>query len=119
MATKEHLFEDVSRALDTWVSTVTDSLTRKDAQLAWADDAVPYRAISEALTTAGVAPEAVRAVLSESMRGLAHSIFVALDGGTSLAEHGRLHVVDEQGESIGEGLHEGFVTHLVGSGRLT
>jgi hypothetical protein len=27
--------------------------------------------------------------------------------------------VDEQGESIGEGLHEGFVTHLVGSGRLT
>jgi hypothetical protein len=26
--------------------------------------------------------------------------------------------VDEQGKSIGEGLHEGFVTHLVGSGRL-
>lgn len=119
MATKEHLFEDVSQALDTWVSTATDSLTKQDAQLAWTDDAAPYRAISEALTSAGVASDAVRAVLSESMRGLAHSIFVVLDGGTSLAEHGRLHVVDEQRQSIGEGLHEGFVAHLLRSGRLT
>ncbi|MCO5356069.1 hypothetical protein [Acidovorax kalamii] len=118
MATKEQLFDDVSVALDGWVSGMTDSLTNTEAPLEWVDDVRPYRVISEALTAANVDPQAVRAVLREGLRGFAHTIFVALDGGTHLAEHGRLYVVDADGKSIGEGLHESFVDHLLDSGRL-
>jgi hypothetical protein len=42
----------------------------------------------------------------------------ALDGGTSLAEKGRLYVVDERGNRLGEGLHEDFVGYLLETGRL-
>jgi len=41
-----------------------------------------------------------------------------MDGGTALAEKGRLYVVDEHGRRIGEGLHEDFVRYLMDTGRL-
>lgn len=102
MATKEHLFEDVSMALETWVSAMTEAVTLRSPSPNWVDDVKPYQVIAEALNGAQVDPETVRAVMSEGLRGFAHSIFVALDGGTKLAEHGRLHVVNSEGEPIGE-----------------
>ena len=38
MAIKEHLFEDVSLALDSWVSAMTASLLNEEARPAWVED---------------------------------------------------------------------------------
>ena len=62
--------------------------------------------------------ETVSKVLSECLRGFGVSFLTALDGGTSLAEKGRLYVVDERGNRLGDGLHEDFVGYLMETGRL-
>ena len=47
-----------------------------------------------------------------------HSMLVIVDGGTASAEVGRISLVDETGESLGDGLHEVFVEHLFETERL-
>ena len=47
-----------------------------------------------------------------------HSTLVVVDGGTASAEIGRVRLVDEGGEPLGEGLHELFVDHLFDTGRM-
>jgi hypothetical protein len=41
-----------------------------------------------------------------------HSVLVTIDGGSASAEVGRIYLVDETGQSLGEGLHELFVDYL-------
>jgi uncharacterized membrane protein len=57
-------------------------------------------------------------VLSECFRGLLVSMLTALDGGTALAENGRIYLVNERGEKLGAALHEDFVAFLMETGRL-
>lgn len=118
MATKNDLFEDMARALEAWSTAASEALTDPQSDLVWVEDEKPYREIQHALVAAGVARETLAKVLSECFRGLGHSFLVALDGGTALAEKGRLYVVDEHGRRVGEGLHDDFVGYLIDTGRL-
>jgi hypothetical protein len=77
-----------------------------------------YRAIQHAFANSGVDSSVVKAVLSECLRGLAVSFLTTLDGGTALAEKGRIYLVDERGKRLGEGLHDDFVSFLIDSRRL-
>ena len=118
MATKDDLFEDMARALEAWTTAASEALTDPQSDLVGVDDEKPYREIQHALVAAGVPRETLAKVLSECFRGLGHSFLVALDGGTALAEKGRLYVVDEHGSRVGEGLHDDFVGYLIDTGRL-
>jgi hypothetical protein len=46
-------------------------------------------------------------ILADSLRGLAHSILVALDGGTTMSNEGRVvWLKDADGQVVAEGLHQ-------------
>jgi hypothetical protein len=48
-----------------------------------------------------------------------HSVLVMIDGGASSAAAGRVHLCDENGASIGEGLHEAYVDYLFETGKMS
>lgn len=116
--TKVDVFEDIAVSLDYWADAASDALTKLDADLTWVEDPGPYQRIREALSNAGVGGDAVRMVFAECIRGFAVSILSTIDGGTVLAEKGRISLVNEDGESLGEGLHDDFVGHLFDTDRL-
>lgn len=119
MATKLDLFEDLAGALDYWTALASEALTNRDTKLDWVEDDVPYREIQNAFATAGVSDATVAKVLSECLRGYCVSLLTALDGGTALADKGRIYLIDERGNHLGEGLHDDFVGYLMDTGRLT
>ena len=118
MTIKEDLFEDMATAVDSWTASALSALTKSDADLAWADSELSFIRLRGALLAGGVDESDLSQVFSECLRGLANSFLAILDGGTQLAEHGRVYVVDEAGNRIGEGLHDEFVSYLISSGRL-
>lgn len=119
MAKKVDLFEDIATAMESWTAAASDALTNEDSDLTWVESSEPYQQIRQALVAGGVSSETVAKVLSECLRGFGASVFVALDGGTRLAETGRLYLVDDNGNRLGEGLHDDFVGYLLETGRLT
>lgn len=117
-ATKFDLFEDVAVSMEFWTKIASKALTDSYAKLGWVEEEEPYKKIQEALKDSGVDELDVAKVFSECFRGFAVSFLTALDGGTALAEKGRIYVVDEDDVRLGEGLHQDFVGHLLGTGRL-
>lgn len=116
--TQQDLFEDIATAMDLWVSTAVQALSDKSADLHWTETDAPYRTLQAAIGRADVDPGAISTVFQEVLRGFAVSFFTCLDGGTALAEKGRIYVTDETGRRLGEGLHLAFVGHLMDTNRL-
>jgi hypothetical protein len=115
---QQDLFEDIATAMDLWVRTAALALSDKSADLQWTETDAPYRVLQDAIGRADVDPGAINAVFQEVLRGFAVSFFTCLDGGTALAEKGRIYVTDEAGRRLGEGLHSAFVGHLMDTNRL-
>lgn len=118
MVTKFDLFEDMAVALESWTNAAAEAVTNQRADLQWVDTEEPYKKLQMALASSEVEASSVKLVFAECLRGFATSLFTALDGGTALAEKGRIYLVDENGRMLGEGLHEDFVAYLIKSGRL-
>lgn len=116
MIERKDFFEDIAVALDTWAQTATDATTNPEADLLWVENEGPYRGLQDALS--GIDESVIREVFAECLRGFAVSLLTGLDGGSALAEKGRLYLVDERGQRLGEGLHNDFVGHLMDTGRL-
>lgn len=116
--TKSDLFEDIATSMDSWTEAVSDALTKPGADLMWVEQQEPYQKLQRALAAAGVDGSDLKKVLAECLRGFAVSILTAVDGGTALAEKGRVYLVDGDGNNLGEGLHDDFVSHLLDTGRL-
>ncbi|WP_041942854.1 hypothetical protein [Variovorax paradoxus] len=116
--TKIDLFEDIAVSMEFWTKSASKALTDRHANLGWVEEEEPYKKIQEALMDSGVNELDVAKVFSELFRGFAVSFLTALDGGTALAEKGRIYVVDENDVRLGEGLHQDFVGHLLDTGRL-
>ncbi len=58
-------------------------------------------------------PPETHEVLQSCLTGLAHSLLVVIDGGTTMSDGGRrAWLTDEHGEPIGDGLHELLFEHL-------
>lgn len=102
-----------------WLDTTTAALTKPNADAEWVEDLESLAEIRNAIVAAGVDEKAVAQILSECFRGLAISVLTILDGGTQLSERGRVVAVDENGDQLGDDLHNEFVTYLIESGRLT
>lgn len=111
------LFEDLANAAEgiartttrDWLATGTpDWLDREDHE---ARERLAKALDSEDLQAA------LERVLIEDMWTLLHSVFVAIEGGTSAAEVVSLDLVDDKNVSLGPGLNERFVGYLFETGR--
>jgi hypothetical protein len=45
-------------------------------------------------------------IIEDELRGLYHGLFVIFDGGSALADHGLVGVVDDEGQAFDRFLHE-------------
>lgn len=115
---KLDFFEDIAVQMDSWVEGVSNAMTKSDSDLVWVEDKAPYQRIQNLIASSEVGECDVKMVLAECFRGIIVSVLTALDGGTALAEKGRVYLVDEDGNRLGEGLHDDFVGHLLDSGRF-
>ena len=109
------VFEDLALICDLSWSTARDALV--DGSLAWTDRPDAF----ERLRSLVKSPEDVDAfatAVQEFVHVALHSMLVIVDGGSASAEVGRVRLVDETGESLGDGLHEVFVDHLFETERL-
>lgn len=118
MKMDELFFEDVAVAVETFVGSARELLTTESAAPIWIDNEDAYNRVRSALVSGGVRTADLEAVFEEILRGLSHSFFAILDGASHLAETGRVYLVDERGNHLGEGLHERYVSYLFDSGRL-
>ena len=118
ISSKQAMFEDIAEAVDSWSSASASALARIDADTTWIDDQDSLTSLRTALLEAEVLESDVEKIMSECLRGLAVSFLTIFDGGTKLAECGRIYVVDENGDRLGEGLHDDFVSYLLDSGRM-
>lgn len=48
----------------------------------------------------------VREIIQDEMRGLYHGNLVVFDGGSSLADHGLIKIIDDEGTTFSTHLHE-------------
>lgn len=118
MIDKNDFFEDMAIVLKSWINSSSEAITDEYADLIWADGEESFRRIRDVLSENGADKTDVEQVFSECLRGLAVSFLTVLDGGTALAEKGRVYLVDEDGNRLGEGLHDDFFSHLLEAGRL-
>lgn len=118
MVEKSDFFQDLAAALDVWSQASAESLRSDEADLLWIENKDSRIRIREALEQVGVESSDVHAVLNECFRGLLVSVLSIIDGATEMAEKGRVHLVNENGKSLGEGLHQEFVNYLFDTGRL-
>jgi hypothetical protein len=91
-------------------SPMTDSYLQDEFLRVFADGhkATAKRIVSK-LTELNIAPELhsqIRDVVAEEIRGLYHGNLVVFDGGSSLADHGLIKIVDDRGTPFITYLHE-------------
>ena len=118
MQSRDMFLEDLAKSLDYWVREIVTVLVDPAADLTWTDDPASFRRLQEAVGQRGLTKEDVEPVVSESLRGFVVSVLTIIDGGTDLARRLRLALVDESGTSLGEALHDEFVSHLIKTGRM-
>ena len=116
--TKLDLFEDIAVSMDSWINAASTAMTTPNSDLSWVEEPGAYQRIQNAISKSGLREDDLKNVLAECLRGFAVSLLTTLDGGTALAEKGRVYLVDEDGNALGNGLHDDFVSHLLDSGRL-
>jgi len=117
-ATKSDLFEDIAISMDSWAQAVSDAMIEPNTDLVWVEEQNIYRKFQCAFAGTDITRDDIKKVLAECLRGFAVSILTAIDGGTALSEKGRLYLVDEDGNRLGEGLHDDFMSHLLNTKRL-
>jgi len=118
MKVRDKFFEDMATLMDYWTQKASESLTDESADLVWTDNPESFRNAQRAGQKGALARKDVEIALAECFRGLAVSFLTIIDGGTKLAEEARIQLIDEEGSSLGEGLHDAFVEHLLDTGRL-
>lgn len=111
MPNKIDFFSDLSDSLNYWNKVTTSSVTDQTADLMWVNNAAAFKRLQSVLADKGL-EEDISIILKESMQGLAHSFLCILDGATKLSEKGRVYLVDQCDNKLGEGLHEEFAEFL-------
>ena len=115
---KNELFADLVACIDSWSDAATKALTSDDDDATiWVDRRLAFAKLRAALVSHGVPAAVVQEVLTECFEGIAHSFLCILDGATALSDTGRIYAVDEDGCSLGDGLHEDFVDYLFNQDR--
>ncbi|NMG72979.1 hypothetical protein [Parazoarcus communis] len=117
-ARKSDFLEEIAVSIDYWVDTVAEAMTDLSADLIWVDEQEPYQRLQKVFENSELNNDDLKKVIAECLRGFTVSVLTAIDGGTALAEKGRVYLVDDAGNNLGEGLHDDFVSHLLETGRL-
>jgi len=118
MQVREKFLEELARYFQYWVKHSSEAITQENVDLIWTDNPDSFKNIQKALAQNRITKTDVENVFSECLQGFAVSFLTIIDGGTALAQETRLHIVDENGKSLGEGLHELFIGHLLDTGRM-
>jgi hypothetical protein len=111
MPTKTDFFSDLSDSLTYWNKVTTSSVTDQTADLMWVSNEAAFKRLQNVLADRGL-EEDIAIILKESMQGLVHSFLCILDGTTKISENGRVYLVDQNINKLGEGLHEEFAEFL-------
>lgn len=109
-------FEDLAVTTDDLRKTAKEALLGGD--LVWPERPEAFARLRSRLTSEADR-EAFASAVAEIVDVAVLSILVAIDGGSASAEVGRVELVDETGQSLGDGLHELYVDHLFDTGRMT
>jgi hypothetical protein len=117
MTSERALFEQLASNLEYWTETAVESLSNPSAPAKWPENPDAFRAVSERLNDPDVRAS-FRTAIGEVLRGHLHSVLVALDGGSAMAETTTLALVDQNGKKLPEGLHELFLDYLAETDRL-
>jgi|GEM_PF-1181349 len=112
MTKKEEFFEDMANAIDSWTDAATKAVTEQISGLTWGANKDSFKHIRQVLLSHDVPKEVVEEMFSECFQGLAHSFLCTLDGATALSDTGRIYVVDEDGNELGDGLHGDFAEYF-------
>lgn len=108
-------FEDLAVIRDSaWVSAQAALL---DDGNMWVSDIAAFERLRSTLRS-DEDVESFTTAIEEFVHIAIHSVLVAIDGGSASAEVGRVQLVDENAESLGDGLHELFVDYLFETGRM-
>ena len=113
------LFRDLAESIDKGASDMAKRLLGMPVQGA----PLPIEATSDwiglrsCFQRGGVSQPPLERALREALLTQIHSFLVALDGGSKLAEQGRLYLTDHHGQFVGDGLHELFFEYLADEDR--
>lgn len=107
--------EDLAAARDWATKSARDSLRGEFP--VWSEHPAAFELLRSKLTSHEDA-DAFAAAVQDFVHIALHSVLVAVDGGSASAEVGRVRLVDVEGRSLGDGLHELFVEHLFETGRM-
>lgn len=110
--TQALFFEDLKVQLEWIRDRAVRDMTDPSADLIARTDADAFRLLQSKLSTPELA-DALRRALDEVLVTAYHSMLVTFDGGTQLAEHARIRIVDDKGKKFDEGLHELFIDYLL------
>lgn len=115
---EEAFFADLCRGIETWKQAAISAIEHPDSAR-WAECKDEIRALNQKNWNQAEL-RALGTLVQEVMAGVAHSILVAIDGGTALAETGRLRLVDAAtGEDLSDGaLHEDFADYQADRGLI-
>lgn len=108
-------FEDLARIEDQ-SAHYAEALVRDTEVPVWLTDQRAADRLRQRLAADGDV-DALKSVIKELVHVAIHSVLVAIDGGSSSAEVGRVHLADDAGASLGEGLHEAYVEYLFATDR--
>jgi hypothetical protein len=115
---KNRVFKDMALDMDELSEHYAQSLLGIKSPTTQFEKESGFVRASRALAAGGLSSEELKGLIYRMLRAQAHSFLVMLDGGTALAEKGRVQLVDEQGQPLGDGLHEAFFDYLDDIGRL-
>ncbi len=118
MEQREKFLEELAIFLDYWIKQSANSVADESVELNWTDHPESFRIMQKVVSGSAIKTADIENIFSECLRGFAVSFLTIIDGGTALAEDIRLRIVDSMGKSLGEGLHELFVSHLLETDRI-
>jgi hypothetical protein len=112
---RQAFFEDLAQTEECAKEAAREVLTAQETPI-WASDLAGVGVLRSTIRDSTLVEAAV-SLVGEIAHIALHSALVAIDGGSSSAEVGRLLLVDTEGEPLGDGLHELFVDYLFETGR--
>lgn len=112
MDVRDLFFDELANTLERWSDTATKALMLDDARLGWTDAPDNFVAVRAALRSQGIDPQVIRSVVYNILRTYTQGVLLIVDGATQLAEYCQIDIVDNDGNTLGEGLHDYFTMYL-------
>lgn len=114
---KEELFKEIVQIIDIYANLAESAVRNPNEPHQWSMYQQELKDVATILNANQKNGE-FRCVVEDVLIGFVHDFLVALDGATSLSDRVKISLVDEEGNSLGAGLHEWFFEYLSRINRL-